>query len=151
MKWLPQQLDGKESTCSSGATGDAGSVSVLERFPGGGHGNPLWRILQTEDPGRLESIGSQRVLGSWYEDEYDQGQCKSWSQRKQEVHLNWDFIYFKGLRDRATVTRMQDGDSTTLTFCPCLALSIIFFLLPFWGGKCNYITLYFNLQKSEIC
>ena len=57
----------------------------------------------------------------------------------------------EGLRDRATVTRMQDGDSTTLTFCPCLALSIIFFLLPFWGGKCNYITLYFNLQKSEIC
>ena len=34
-------------------------------FPGGGHDNPLqylaWRIPWTEEPGRLQSIGSQRV------------------------------------------------------------------------------------------
>lgn len=55
------------------------------------------------------------------------------------------------LRDRVTVTRMQDGDSTTLTFCPCLALSIIFFLkiLPFEGESITilYYTLTCKNQK----
>ena len=50
-----------------------GSISGSGRSPGGEHGNPLqyflifffaWRIpwtLMPEDPGRLQSIGSQRV------------------------------------------------------------------------------------------
>ena len=41
------------------------SVPGLGRSPGGGHGNPLqflaWRILWTEEPGRLQSMGSQKV------------------------------------------------------------------------------------------
>ena len=44
--------------------GDAGSIPGLERSPGVGHGNPLylaWRIPWTEEPGKLQSIGSQRV------------------------------------------------------------------------------------------
>ena len=32
---------GKESACNTGDTGDLGSSPGLERFPGGGHGNPL--------------------------------------------------------------------------------------------------------------
>ena len=32
---LPQWLNGKESACSAGDTGDTSSI------PGGGHGNPL--------------------------------------------------------------------------------------------------------------
>ena len=31
----------KESACYAGATGDAGSIPGLGRFPGGGHGNQL--------------------------------------------------------------------------------------------------------------
>ena len=35
------------------------------RSPGGGHGNPLgifvWRIPRTEQPGGLQSMGSQRI------------------------------------------------------------------------------------------
>ena len=35
------------------------------KIPGGGHGNPLhilaWRIPWTEEPGGLQSIGSQSV------------------------------------------------------------------------------------------
>ena len=35
------------------------------RSPGGGHGNPsgilAWRVPWTEEPGELQSIGSQRV------------------------------------------------------------------------------------------
>ena len=38
---LPWWLSGKESACNAGATGDSGSVPVLGRSPGGGHGNPL--------------------------------------------------------------------------------------------------------------
>ena len=33
----------------------------LGRSPGGGNGNPLWEIPWTEEPGRLQSLGSQRV------------------------------------------------------------------------------------------
>ena len=54
--------DGKESTCNAG---DAGSIPGLGRSPGGGHGCPLqyscWKIPWTEDPGGLQSMGSQRI------------------------------------------------------------------------------------------
>ena len=44
--------------------GDTDSVLGLGRSPGGGHGNPLqcscpWRIPWKEEPGRLQSSGSQ--------------------------------------------------------------------------------------------
>ena len=38
---LPWWLSGKESTCNPGATGGAGSIPGLEKYPGGVHGNPL--------------------------------------------------------------------------------------------------------------
>ena len=38
---LPWWLSSKESACDAGDTGDAGSTPGLDRFPGGGHGNPL--------------------------------------------------------------------------------------------------------------
>ena len=45
--------------------GDAGSTPGLERSPGGGHGNPFqYSCLEnpwTEEPSKLQSIGSQRV------------------------------------------------------------------------------------------
>ena len=51
--------DGKESTCNAG---DVGSVPGSERSPGGGHSSILaWRIPWTEEPGGLQSTGSQRV------------------------------------------------------------------------------------------
>ena len=44
---------------------DAGSIPVLGRFPGGGHGNPpsilAWRTPWAEEPGELQSIGLQRI------------------------------------------------------------------------------------------
>ena len=40
-------------------------IPGLGRSPGGGHGNPpstlAWRIPWTEEPGGLQSMGSQRV------------------------------------------------------------------------------------------
>ena len=55
---------GKESTRNAG---DLGSIPEVARSPGGGHGNPThfrflaWRIPWAEEPGGLQSMGSQRV------------------------------------------------------------------------------------------
>ena len=38
---LPRWLSGKESACCAGDSGDTVSIPGLERFPGGGNGNPL--------------------------------------------------------------------------------------------------------------
>ena len=38
---LPQWLSGEESACSAGNSGDAGSIPVSGRSPGGINGNPL--------------------------------------------------------------------------------------------------------------
>ena len=48
---------------------DSFSIPGSGRSPGGGHGDPFqlknlllaWRIPWTEEPGRLQSIGSQRI------------------------------------------------------------------------------------------
>ena len=45
--------------------GDVGSIPGLRRSPGEGNGNPLhilaWKIPETEEPGGLPSMESQRV------------------------------------------------------------------------------------------
>ena len=47
--------------------GDSVSIPGLRRSTGGGNGNPLhiltWRIPWTEEPGGLQSIGSQKTVG----------------------------------------------------------------------------------------
>ena len=57
---LPRWLSGEESACQAG---DAGSIPGLERAPREGRGTsfqyfPL-EIPSTEEPGGLESLGSQ--------------------------------------------------------------------------------------------
>ena len=51
----------KKSACG---VGDLGLIPGLGRSPGEGHSNPLrylaWRIPRTEEPGGLQSTGSQR-------------------------------------------------------------------------------------------
>ena len=48
-----------------GDAGDMGSIPGLGRSPGGRNGNPLrilaWKIPWGEEPGRLKSMGPQRV------------------------------------------------------------------------------------------
>ena len=59
---FPGGSDSKEAACNAG---DVGSIPGLGRSPGGGHGThssvPAWRIPWTEEPGRLQSMGLQRV------------------------------------------------------------------------------------------
>jgi len=63
---FPGGSDGKESTCN---VGDLGSICGLGRSPGKGKGYPLQyscpEISWTEEPGRLQSTGSQRVRHNW--------------------------------------------------------------------------------------
>ena len=59
---FPGGSDSKESACNAG---DLGSIPGSGRSPGEGNGNPLqyssWIIPWTEEPGRLQSMGLQRV------------------------------------------------------------------------------------------
>ena len=53
----------RESACSAG---DPGSIPALGRSPGEGNGNPLQypclgNLIDREEPGGLQSMGSQRV------------------------------------------------------------------------------------------
>ena len=61
-KSFPGGSDGKVSAYN---TGDPGSIPGLGRSPGeemATHSSiPAWRIPGTEEPGRLQSMGSQRV------------------------------------------------------------------------------------------
>ena len=62
-KAFPAGSDGRESTCSAGSPG---LIPGLGRSPGGGNDNPLqyilaWRTPRTEEIGRLQSMGLQRV------------------------------------------------------------------------------------------
>ena len=58
-------LEVKNPPANAGDGRDAGLIPGLGRSPGEGHGNPLqylaWRIPWTEEPGSLQSIGSQGV------------------------------------------------------------------------------------------
>ena len=55
----------KNPPAHAGDARDAGSIPGRERSPGGGNGNPSSILLEespwTEEPSRLQSIGSQRV------------------------------------------------------------------------------------------
>jgi len=60
---FPGGSDGKESTCTAG---DLGLIPGSGRSPGAKgmvtHSSVLaWRIPWTEEPGRLQSLGSQRL------------------------------------------------------------------------------------------
>ena len=55
----------KNPTANAGDLRDVGLIPRSERFPGKGHGNSLQysclEIPWTEEPGGLQSMGSQRV------------------------------------------------------------------------------------------
>ena len=52
---LPWWLSGKKSACN---VGGSGSIVGWRRSLGEGNGNLAWEILGTEEPGRLQSMGS---------------------------------------------------------------------------------------------
>ena len=63
MRGFPGGSEVKASACNAG---DLGSIPGSGRSPGGGHGNPaqfscLENPMDREEPGGLQSMGSQRV------------------------------------------------------------------------------------------
>ena len=61
LKGFPGGSAGKESACNAG---DLGLIPGSGRKPGEGNGYSSilgWRIPWTEEPGRLQSMGSPRV------------------------------------------------------------------------------------------
>ena len=59
---LPFGSDGKESACSAGDLGSIlGWEDTLEKGMATHSSILAWRIPWTEEPGRLQSMGSQRV------------------------------------------------------------------------------------------
>ena len=62
---FPDSSAGKESMFSAGGTRDMHSIPGSDRSPGEGNSNPLqyssWEIPRTKEPGRLQSMGLQRV------------------------------------------------------------------------------------------
>ena len=59
---FPGGLDGKESACSAR---DLGSIDSLEEGVATHSSILAWRNPWTEEPGRLQSTGSQRVRHDW--------------------------------------------------------------------------------------
>ena len=63
---FPGGSDGKESAFNAG---DRGSIPGMGRSLGKGNGYPhqyfAWKIPWTEEPGGLQSMGSQRVRHHW--------------------------------------------------------------------------------------
>ena len=72
---FPGGSEGKESACN---IGDSGLIPGSERSPGGGNGNRLQysclenpkKIPFTEEPGGLQSMGSQRVRHYWVKETF---------------------------------------------------------------------------------
>ena len=68
IRGFPGGSNGKESACNAR---DLSSVPGLGRSPGEGNGNQThssllaWRIPWTEETGRLQSMGFQRVVHNW--------------------------------------------------------------------------------------
>ena len=62
---FPGGASGKVPSASSGDIRDLSSIPRSGGSPGGGHSNPLQCSClenpRTEEPGRLQSVGSQRV------------------------------------------------------------------------------------------
>ena len=63
--WLPRCSVVKNPPANAGDARDTGSIPGVGKSPGGGQGNhssiPALRIPRAEEPGRLQSMGSQRV------------------------------------------------------------------------------------------
>ena len=62
---FPGSSDGKESAWNAG---DPASIPGSGRSPGEGSGNPLQSSCLEEEPGGLQSMGSQRVGHDWTTD-----------------------------------------------------------------------------------
>ena len=107
MKRRPQGLPGgSDSQESAHSTEDPGLIPESGRSPGEGNGSILaWRVPWTEEPGKLWSIGSQRVGHKW---------------ETNTLHLLWKSIYYRASQVALVVKNAtaNAGDIKRLGFDP---------------------------------
>ena len=131
---FPGNSDGKESTCIAGYLG---SIPGLGRPPGGGCGNPLqYSCLEnspwTEEPGRLQSMGSQRVGHNWETKHGPQHKksrkegiciyiwlmacCDSWCHKELDTteRLNWTEVIADSLHCTSETSTMLWSNYTSI-------------------------------------
>ena len=60
-KGFPSGSDGKESVCNAGDLSSIPGPGLLEKGMAAHSGILVWRIPWTENPSRLQLMGSQRV------------------------------------------------------------------------------------------
>ena len=88
----------KNPPASTGDLRDMGSILGLGKSPGGGHGNPLqYSCLENpwiEEPGRLQSMGSQRVGDDWRDLALMHTILAILSLHDQEISFHFSLIFF---------------------------------------------------------
>ena len=124
----------KNPPANAGGTRYSGVVAVLGRFPGGGYGNPLqyscWRIPRTEEPGRLQSIGSQGVRHYWSDLTHTHAiliELKIHILARQIISIFFDFM--KALLETAFLT-ISKNISVLAAFCAISMRWSLYFLPP---------------------
>ena len=89
----------KKSACN---VGDPGSIPGSGRSPGEGNGNPFstlaWKIPWTEDPSRLQYMGSQRDRYDWVTNTHT------------HTHTHTRAISLKGRKQRGTKEPLDEGE-----------------------------------------
>ena len=87
---FPAGSDSKETAYNAG---DLGSLPRSGRSPGEGNGNPLnilaWKILWTEEPGGLQSMGSQTVRHNWGTNTLGERNASGWWWRSCDRWGRW--------------------------------------------------------------
>ena len=121
---FPPSSGGKESACNAG---DLGSICGLGRSPGEGmatHSVLAWRILGTEEPSRLQSMGSQELdTTQWLKPppphcRIHHVKCQarwstSWNQAGQEKYQQpqiYRWYHSNGRKWRGTILPPDEGE-----------------------------------------
>ena len=127
----PGGSDSKQSACSAG---NPGLIPGSGRSHGEGNGNPLqYSCLEnscTEEPGGLQSMGSERVGHDW-------GTNSGISEAEKEKNCSWslrhcDGRYFRGFRQKKT---SRYSDSFLVLGTSTKILQVWFPAALSWGSK----------------
>ena len=101
--------------------GDTGSIPGLGRSPGEGNGYPVHYACQenpswTEEPGRLQSMGSQRVGHSWATKHTAQTLNK-YTESFWDPHSPWYYWHRSSYLHRLLDFLQRGAEERTLSWC----------------------------------
>ena len=103
-----------------------------------------WRIPWTEEPGRLQSMGSQRVRHNWATNTHPQRNFCKWNSREGEVAV---FLSCSFQRRRCLSQYLSLQLSL---FSVCLSLSHSFSLFPFLSCIVSALLLKSSFLRSKV-